>query len=314
MDEKNAGSGLHQDPVNQGQTKENTAERPDVSPEENTALGPGQQLEQLRRAKGLSVEEASSATRVSANNIRAIEAEEFDSLPADTFVRGQVTLYGNFLGADGASLAADFLAARNRYREKGRRTRSRKKRAAHLAPKKLAEPAHVSSATVALLLLAAIVTSFAGFCFYTSWNPFDFLVEKFKPRNSQFPVLVHPSAPPSPGQPPAPVTGNKTVDLPDGASSPAAPSPPADAPLTYTLKASFLKNTTVTVTLDGQKPEKIPVRAGESRTWKADHSLQITFADPDAAALECNGTRLLFPKGEASGPPTLTLPDDFLDQ
>jgi cytoskeletal protein RodZ len=84
------------------------------SQEQDTQATPGGYLRRVRRERSLSIEEVSEATKISKKNIRAIETAAFEQLPADTFVRGLVTIYGNHLGLDGGKIAADFLQARKK--------------------------------------------------------------------------------------------------------------------------------------------------------------------------------------------------------
>ena len=137
----------------------------------------GIRLQLLRDQKGLSIQEVSEETHISSSNLKAIEGENYDQLPADTFIRGLITIYGNFLGIDGAEAARIFL--RERDQSQPRRKRHRPGGVGHsLSPKKLAEPSHVSSATIASILLLLIVVSFTAFCLYTGWNPFAYFLDK----------------------------------------------------------------------------------------------------------------------------------------
>ena len=137
----------------------------------------GVQLQLLREQKGLSIQEVSDETRISSSNLKAIEGEYFDQLPADTFIRGLITIYGNFLGIDGVEAARIFLQERDQSQPRGRRNWPGKA-SDSLSPKKLAEPSHVSSATIATILLLLIVVSFTTFCLYTGWNPFAYFLNK----------------------------------------------------------------------------------------------------------------------------------------
>ena len=137
----------------------------------------GIRLQLLRDQKGLSIQEVSEETHISSSNLKAIEGENYDQLPADTFIRGLITIYGNFLGIDGAEAARIFLQERDQSQP--RRKKYRPGGAGNsLSPKKLAEPSHVSSATIASILLLLIVVSFAAFCLYTGWNPFAYFLDK----------------------------------------------------------------------------------------------------------------------------------------
>jgi len=137
----------------------------------------GVRLQRLREQKGLSIQEMHEETRISSTNLAAIEAENFDQLPADTFVRGLINIYGSYLGLDGAETARLFLKERDQRQPKGRKNRFGKQ-ANSLTPKKLAEPSHISSATVAGILLLLIVITLTTFCLYTGWTPFAYFFDQ----------------------------------------------------------------------------------------------------------------------------------------
>jgi cytoskeletal protein RodZ len=137
----------------------------------------GVRLQQLREQKGLSTREVAEETHISSSNLKAIEGDNYDQLPADTFIRGLITIYGNFLGIDGAETARIFLQERDLNQPRGRKNRPGRG-GYPLSPKKLAEPSHVSSATIATILLLLIVVSFTTFCLYTGWNPFAYFLDK----------------------------------------------------------------------------------------------------------------------------------------
>jgi len=66
----------------------------------------------MREARGLSLEEVSQATKISIDYIRALEAGDYESLPADIYVRGFIKSYGQLLEADLEELNARYEAAR----------------------------------------------------------------------------------------------------------------------------------------------------------------------------------------------------------
>ena len=154
----------------------------------------GVRLQLLREQKGLSIQKVSDETRISSSNLKAIEGEYFDQLPADTFIRGLITIYGNFLGIDGVETARIFLQERDQSQPRGKRNRPGKT-SDSLSPKKLAEPSHVSSATIATILLLLIVVSFSVFCLYTGWNPFAYFLDRgAQPTTSSFTGTVAPGS------------------------------------------------------------------------------------------------------------------------
>ncbi len=127
-------------------------------------------------------------------NLRAIEAQAYDRLPADPFAKGMVVLYATHLGLDGPEPAAGFW--RNAYwRGHAKRRPSEPGTFSALLPKKLAEPSHLSSAAVAMALLMIIVLSFTLFCLSTSWNPFAFLTERVLGDTAATGNSFHPADP-----------------------------------------------------------------------------------------------------------------------
>ena len=67
----------------------------------------GRYLRRTREARAMSVEEISRATRIPVMSIEKIEADHFDDLPGEVFVRGFLKAY-----ARAVSLAVDDVLAR----------------------------------------------------------------------------------------------------------------------------------------------------------------------------------------------------------
>lgn len=241
----------------------------------------GDRLRQLREEQNLSLDDVSRATRVSLANLRAIEVQAYDRLPADPFAKGMVVLYATHLGLDGFQAGARFLA--ERHRGGGIRSASQQNLARFsLLPKKLAEPSHVSSAAVAMGLLMVIVLSFTLFCLSTSWNPFAFLTER---------IWVTP-----------PAAGDSF--------HPADPSTGTGGPRrTLHLSARFLSDVEVVVSADGSESQRRRYSRNTSATWWAERQLRVEFSQPDSAELSLNGSPLPFPRGR-DGLHVLQLPAD----
>ena len=82
---------------------------PDVPPA-RTAIGAT--LREARRRYGLEVREVEERTKIRARYIRALENEDWETLPAPAYVRGFLRTYGQMLGLDGEMLADEY---RRRY-------------------------------------------------------------------------------------------------------------------------------------------------------------------------------------------------------
>jgi cytoskeleton protein RodZ len=229
----------------------------------------GSNLQKVRLEKSLTLEDVTQATRISLANLRAIESMTYARLPADIFTKGQITLYGNFLGLDGRQIAKQFFIERDGSKETGSLLKN-KLRPHSLTAKQLAEPTHISSASIAGILLLLIVLSITGFCMYTSWNPFAFLTNKTKDLSSSVLNTFHPANP---------ATSNR-ANL-----------------KTLNLTTLFLKDSQITISLDNKESIKKIYTKGTSAHWKAEKKIILEFSQPDSAELQLNSISLPFPQG-----------------
>lgn len=269
----------------------------------------GGRLRQLRIERGLSVQDVSDVTRISISNIRAMEAQDFMDLPADTFTKGLLANYARFLGQDPEETVELFLAARNEEFP-GLRPKHLQKRNQHLERKHLAEPAHISSATLAVILLLIIISLFAAFCFFTSWNPFAGLLARQNTSNQDMGMILQAEAVSSNPKAFEDFSASAGVfNTPDTTTSSAAEKDDA----LYKLSVQVTKDATVEVAVDDAKKEELPVNKGEQYNWLAGEQLVLVFSEPDSAIITLNDTTLNFPAMK-DGKATLHIPEDLLDQ
>lgn len=261
----------------------------------------GSRLRKLRNERGLSLKDVCEATRISETNLNAIEDQNYSALPADTFTRGLLTIYARYLDEDPSEIVAGFMEARDDSQVRSKRSRT-KLPSNIITPKKLAEPAHVSSMTMAGILLLVIVVIFIGFYLYTSRNPFNFFMQKTENIQSIVTDIV-PEAEPS-----APID-NSPTSSPEGQMGMAGAPQTAEVK-TYTLTVRFLEDTGVTIRRDSEAPSKTTYAKGEEQTWRADSSIQITFDTPESAGITVNGIPVAFPN-RMNGSYTLHIPQDL---
>ena len=135
-----------------------------MSEHEDGEAGPlstGEQLRLAREAKGLSLDDVASQTRIPIRHLQNIEREDWDALPAPTYAVGFVRNYANIVGLDGAAIA---VALRERI---GGAVRSRAPAPEYYEP---ADPSRVPPRGLVLgaLLFAALLV--AGYFFwFSSW-------------------------------------------------------------------------------------------------------------------------------------------------
>lgn len=77
-------------------------------PGEQRSYGIGETLKEARRRAEIDVKQAEDATKIRARYLRALEAEDWEALPAPAYVRGFLRTYGQYLGIDGEALADEF--------------------------------------------------------------------------------------------------------------------------------------------------------------------------------------------------------------
>jgi hypothetical protein len=90
----------------------------------------GYSLRAARERQGIGLPEAELATKIRAKYIRALEDEDFEALPADTYARGFLRTYADYLGLDG-EIYVDEYASRfhnAEWEDEPRLVRSRPRR------------------------------------------------------------------------------------------------------------------------------------------------------------------------------------------
>lgn len=70
----------------------------------------GSRLRQLRRERGLSVEELAARTRIAARILRSIEQDDFDAVPSGIFLRGYLRACAREVGLDAEALVEQYRA------------------------------------------------------------------------------------------------------------------------------------------------------------------------------------------------------------
>ena len=113
----------------------------------------GERLRQAREAKGISLDEVASQTRIPIRHLQHIEREEWDALPATTYCVGFAKAYANAVGLDGPEIAREL-----RDRLGGTRTRAP-------APEyyEQADPARVPPKSTLLIVAVVLVAFVIGY-------------------------------------------------------------------------------------------------------------------------------------------------------
>jgi cytoskeleton protein RodZ len=78
--------------------------------------GVGKKLHEARTRKKLSLQQVEAETKIRARYLQAIEHDEWDQLPGDTYARAFIRTYGLSLGLDGDRLAEEQRRSRGAAR------------------------------------------------------------------------------------------------------------------------------------------------------------------------------------------------------
>jgi cytoskeleton protein RodZ len=78
--------------------------------------GVGKKLHEARARKKLSLLQVEEATKIRGRYLGAIENDDWDQLPGDTYARAFIRTYGRYLGLDGDRLAEEQRRSRGAAR------------------------------------------------------------------------------------------------------------------------------------------------------------------------------------------------------
>jgi len=83
--------------------------RPAVAPIDVPGPYDGAALRRIRDARGLGLEEVAASTKIGQTNLRLIESNAYDRLPAQVYLRGYLLAYARCLQLDPAAVASSYL-------------------------------------------------------------------------------------------------------------------------------------------------------------------------------------------------------------
>jgi cytoskeletal protein RodZ len=120
--------------------------------------GVGHKLHEARTRKQLSLQQVEEATKIRGRYLQALEKDEWDQLPGDTYARAFIRTYGRLLGLDGERLAEEQRQGRGAARPGERLPRVDPKPrpvARHRGGSRI--PSGVVVAIVTVLVIAALL-------------------------------------------------------------------------------------------------------------------------------------------------------------
>ncbi|MBI5468463.1 MAG: DUF4115 domain-containing protein [Deltaproteobacteria bacterium] len=270
---------------------------------------PGEYLKREREQREVPLSKIAESTRVPIKFLEALEADDFDTLPHPTFVKGYIKSYCKFLGLDetDAVLRYELFLRENsgRTEDEGAAGGARKKPLHRLAPSGMSEGAPSSGSgpfSVRYIVTAAVViVAVATIYYYTTSS------KKTAVPPEQAQVT---SAAVSADNAQAPLANGEAALKPADGAKPAeaAASARAVAPgEKHSLTASAAEISWIKVVIDDDEPFDVVLRAGEKVSWKAYKAFHLVVGNAGGVTIDFDGERLsgLGSSGEVV---TLTLP------
>ena len=276
----------------------------------------GENLRREREMRGVSLEEISSATKISLRFLEAIEREDFSKLPGGIFSRSFIRSYARYLGLDEERVVAEFqLAAQPQVdfdlhrmaagKSSSGRPAARTPLIATLvavvllaggyvlfrySPRAAEAPAPPPPAPVATPKPAAPPTVPAP---TTSGDATA--VPGVNPAAGEVTPGAAPGTPTAPGATPNPQGGPAAGVNPAAQSSPQTGNPPGTKPAADTdlvLQVAATERAWVAVDADGKTVLQRVLNPDEVQTLKAHKSFDVTTGNAQAVILTLNGETL----------------------
>ena len=114
----------------------------------------GNSLREARLRQGLDFADIERATKIRPKYLRALEDEQFEILPAQTYVKGFLSTYAEFLGLDGQLYVDEY---NSRYVTREEEMPSGPRRSTRRSPNRRIESGIVLAALVGIAVLFALV-------------------------------------------------------------------------------------------------------------------------------------------------------------
>ncbi len=258
----------------------------------------GRLLQEARSAKGLTIEAAAAASKVSLPFVRLMEEEQFHLIPDPMYILRFLSEYSTSLGLDPKQVETQFR------RQMKSPMASAPPQAAALTGSRINVRRlllYLVPAAAAIPLMFIVLSLFSG-------RPPE-LPSSGRPPQFPSPQETAPQPPPGGG-----VDPSSPQEPPLAAAAAKGPNPaqPVAAlgagesqpePSRYTLKAEAKETTWLAMSADGAARQQAVLRPGEVAQWSADKGFVVTIGNSGGIALSLNGKPVTLERGPGSSHP-----------
>ncbi len=159
-----------------------------IESSETEHISLGDLLSQTRVKQGLDLEQISTETKITIANLKAMEENDFSSLPAEAYARGFYTLYAKALALDPAEVLRIYSEEKVHHSSPENQSIPPPYIRAKQVRSMTTRPTIIPTSCTGLIIFAILLVG-ALLCWYYSWNPATFLSDKLrsfqKPAESQ---------------------------------------------------------------------------------------------------------------------------------
>jgi len=265
---------------------------------------PGEYLKREREQRGVSLDDIFNATKVPLKHLRALEADNFDSMPHPTFIKGYIRSYCKVLGLDENDAVLRYEVY---LKDKAVASQEPRQQARIPEPRKIQRPpllgqfwddkrnvimVVVGAAVAVIIIVLLIIFGLRGPA------PTD---EQAARQGVEQAGEAHPVAESAPPVAPAtdkPVEAAKPVKAETKAPEPVKGAVKEPAVMRHTLVVKAIETVWIESTIDDGEPFDVTLKKGETLTWKAAETITLKIGNAGGIALTFDGKELA-PVGES---------------
>lgn len=146
----------------------------ELSTPDNESLG--MLLRKLRLERSLDISDIAEETKIPPATIRAMEADDYSSLPALAFARGFYAIYSELLNLDQDEIVERFMSEYHSAESTGKSDAASPSLKGKQIGSMAERPTHFLRTAVGITVLAVILIG-AGICWYAGYNPANHVSE-----------------------------------------------------------------------------------------------------------------------------------------
>lgn len=269
----------------------------------------GEQLRRERLAKGLSLDQISRETKISARLLEAIEKDNFETLPGGVFAKSFVRQYARFLGLDEEELAAAVEKSINPAGELPSFTVATPAQPAIKVPRMIEwESAGRSNSSVLPALAMVVAVMLVCSAVYAWWQrsrrpaslaPAHIAMKQEAPAKPQ-PAVAAPVVPPAASNPETPAKAEVETAAAPAETTPATTEEATNPAATLHVSLTAGADAWVQVVADGKNVMSNVLHANAVKTFDAVDAVRVRTGNAGDLQMTVNGKPAgpLGPKGQ----------------